>query len=145
MLQASKKLLQFVGRGRAATTAEGKAREPGARGAREASIATAADVPVSRYDALTPDEVLVHLSDLTPAALAKLRDHEHTHQNRAPVLAAIDARLHTEPWPGYDTMDVDAVRGGLDGAGAEQLAAVLAYERAHQNRAGVLLATQQHS
>jgi hypothetical protein len=138
MRQPSSKLLQFIGRGRTATTDK-----PGAGRAR--SVATAADVPVSRYDALTTEEVLVHLSDLTPAALAKLRDHEHTHQNRAPVLAGIDARQHSEPWPGYDAMDVDAVRAGLDGAGPDQLAAVLAYERAHQNRAGVLLATQQHT
>lgn len=96
-----------------------------------------------RYDTLTVAEVLAHLSELTPAALAKVGDHERAHQNRAPVLADIDALLGREPWPGYDALDVSGVRAGLDHAGGERLATVLAYERAHRNRAGVVLATQQ--
>jgi hypothetical protein len=95
------------------------------------------------YDALTADEVLGHLDAVTQADLAKLRAHERTHQNRADVLAGIDARLG-EPWPGYDALDVSGVRSALDDAGDDELVTVLAYERSHRTRAEVLLAAQQH-
>ena len=136
MSQSKAKFLQYLGRGKAATTAEAKAAEPSAREAR------AAEAP-SGYDRLTAEQVLDHLGELTPAALAKLGDHERAHQNRPAVLAGIDALLGHEPWPGYDELDVTGVRSGLDGAGRERLATVLAYERANKNRAGVLLAAQQ--
>ncbi len=97
------------------------------------------------YDALTVKEVLAHLNELTPADLATLGAHERAHQNRVTVLADVDARLGNEPWPGYDGLDVPGVRFGLDGAGRDRLVTVLAYELAHKNRAGVVLAAQQRS
>jgi hypothetical protein len=127
--QSMKKFLQFGGRGPAAAPA---AAEPPARHS------------AGGYDGLAIEEILSHLADLPAADLAKLGDHERTHQNRAPVLARIDALLDNEPWPGYDELDVTGVRSGLSAAGPERLATVLAYERAHKNRAGVVLATQQH-
>jgi hypothetical protein len=102
--------------------------------------------PAARgYDALSVEEVLGHLDKLKPDVLAKLRVHERAHQDRATVLARIDVLLDSEPWPGYDALDVDGVRSVLDEADRERLATVLAYERAHQNRAGVVLAAQQHA
>jgi hypothetical protein len=97
----------------------------------------------ARYDELTVDEVLKRLHELGPADLASLGHHERAHRNRAALLAHIDALLGNEPWPGYDALDVDGVRFGLDGAGHDDLLVVLAYERAHRNRAGVVLAAQQ--
>ena len=138
----TKKLLRYLGRDTAATTAEANAREPAAREAREASR-TAVAAPDTRYDALTVEEVLARLGELTPTGLAKLDRHERGHQNRPAVLAGIQARQNTEPWPGYDELDVPAVRSGLEAADRERLDIVLAYERAHRNRAGVLLAAQQ--
>ena len=137
MSQSKGKFRQFLGRGKAATTAEAMAREPAAR--REARAAAAP----TAYDGLTEEDVLAHLGELTPAALAKLGDHERAHQNRGEVLAGIEARLDHEPWPGYDDLDVTGVRSGLD-AGRQRLDTVLAYERAHKNRAEILLAAQQH-
>jgi hypothetical protein len=137
MSQSKGKFRQFLGRGKAATTAEAMAREPDAR--RE--VRTAATP--SAYDGLTTEHVLAHLDELTPAALAKLGDHERANQNRGAVLAGIEARLSHEPWPGYDELDVTGVRSGLE-ADRERLDTVLAYERAHKNRAEVLLAAQQH-
>ncbi|WP_028066035.1 hypothetical protein [Solirubrobacter soli] len=99
---------------------------------------------MTRYDQLSVEQVRGHLRTLSPTALATLGDYERGHQNRGPIVADIDALLGKEPWPGYDALDVDGVRFGLDGAGPERLEAVLAYEQVHQNRAGVLLATQQH-
>ena len=126
MTQSTKKFLKHLGRDRAATPTETPARDP-----------------VSRYDALTVEEVLANLAKLPPADLTKLAHHERGHQNRPAVLARIDALLDHEPWPGYDALDVPDVRSGLNDASREQLATVLAYERAHKNRAGVLLAAQQ--
>jgi hypothetical protein len=126
-----RKLLHFIGRD-----------APGAPGD---VAAPAPERPDNRYDALTVDEVLAHLDKLKPDVLAKLRVHEHAHQNRATVLARIDVLLDSEPWLGYDALDVDGVRSVLDEADGERLATVLAYERAHQNRAGIVLAAQQHS
>jgi hypothetical protein len=76
-------------------------------------------------------------------AVAELGDYERAHQNRVAVVSEIDARLGIAPWPGYDELDVDGVRFGLDGARRDRFVAVLAYERAHRNRAGVVLAAQQ--
>ena len=58
------------------------------------------------------------------------------------MLAGIEARLGHEPWPGYDELDVTGVRSGLD-EGRQRPDTVLAYERAHKNRAEILLAAQQ--
>ncbi len=134
MSKSRKKLLRYVGRGTAATTGEAETRAP----------APAAGLPATGYDALPVEAVLAHLGELTPAGLAKLADHERAHQNRPAVLSGIGALLNHEPWPGYDALDVDGVRSGLTEVGHEHFANVLAYERAHRNRAGVLLATQQH-
>lgn len=97
----------------------------------------------NRYDALSVAEVLAHLDELTPVDLAALGEHERAHRNRIAVLAHVDARLDNEPWPGYDALDVDGVRFGLEGAGRDRFVTVLAYEQTHRNRAGVLLAAQQ--
>lgn len=144
MTQSIQKLRRYIGRATAATTAEAKAREPAARGARGAARTAAAGLPDTRYDALTVEEVLARLGDLTPTGLATLDRHERAHQNRPAVLARIRALSDTEPWPGYDDLDVAGVRSALVAADRQRLDIVLAYERAHQNRAGVLLAAQQN-
>ena len=143
MSQSTQRLRRYLRRDTAATTAEAKAREPAARGAREASRAVGSGRSDTRYDALTVEQVLAHLGELTPAGLAKLDRHERANQDRPAVRARIDALLDTEPWPGYDELDVPALRTALDTADRERLDSVLEYERAHQNRAGVLLAAQQ--
>jgi hypothetical protein len=114
------------------------------RTSRTVAVAEPARGRPAGYDALSAEEVRGHLRALSPADLAALGEHERTHQNRGAIIADIDALLGVEPWPGYDALDVDGVRFGLDGAGRERVAAVLAYERAHQNRAEVVLAAQQH-
>ena len=137
MRRSANWLARFVGRRSGDSAA--RTHETAAR--REAGEAP--DLPAGRYDTLTVDEVLSHLPELAPVDLATLGEHERTHQNRLLVLAHVDARLGNEPWPGYDALDVDGVRFGLEGARRDRFVMVLAYEQAHRNRAGVVLAAQQ--
>jgi hypothetical protein len=46
-----------------------------------------------------------------------------------------------EPWAGYDAMELDEVLGRLGDASEAELAIVRLYERQHENRQAVLLAT----
>jgi|GEM_PF-5947960 hypothetical protein len=117
---------------------------PGILPSREDRHATP-DVAAARYDKLSIEQLLAHLDELKPADLTRLGDYERAHRNRVTLVAQIDARLGHEPWPGYDALDVDGVRFGLDGADGDRFVRVLAYELAHRNRAGVVLAAQQTS
>ena len=47
----------------------------------------------------------------------------------------------TEPWPGYDDMGLEAVLTRLQTSSEVELAVVRAYEREHEARQAVLLAT----
>ena len=49
--------------------------------------------PIIGYDELTAAQVLVRLTDLTPAELRKVRDHERRTAERKSVLGAIEKRL----------------------------------------------------
>ena len=49
--------------------------------------------PVLGYDDLSAAKVVERLTDLTPAQLRKVRDHERRHANRKTVLDAIESKL----------------------------------------------------
>jgi polyhydroxyalkanoate synthesis regulator phasin len=49
--------------------------------------------PILGYDDLTAAQIADRLSDLTPAQLRKVRDHERRHANRKSVLTALDRAL----------------------------------------------------
>jgi hypothetical protein len=49
--------------------------------------------PITGYDDLTAAQVQTRLSDLTPAQLRKVRDHERRNANRKTVLKAIETKL----------------------------------------------------
>src|SRR3954447_18966664 len=52
-----------------------------------------ANFPITAYDELTAAQVQGRLSDLTPAQLRKVRDHERRNANRKSVLNAIEQKL----------------------------------------------------
>ena len=135
MRRSAKQLLHSLGR-RRPTGAVTPAPRP-------VAASSAVEPPIARYDRLSVAAVLAQLGELPTKELIKLGQHERTHQNRVAVVADIDARLGNEPWPGYDELDTDGVRFGLDGAHEDRFVTVLAYERLHRNRAGVVLAAQQ--
>jgi ferritin-like metal-binding protein YciE len=113
-----------------------------AEGQLKGAVASADDLAIPRYDALTADEILSRLAELSQIELGRLDSYERRNQNRATVLNRIDTLRADEPWPGYDELtaaEVQAVLGEGDDARAGE---VLGYERAHKNRAGVMRAAE---
>ncbi len=49
--------------------------------------------PISGYDDLTAAQVKTRLTDLSPAELRKVRDHERRNANRKSILAAVEKQL----------------------------------------------------
>jgi ferritin-like metal-binding protein YciE len=136
----------------AATSAKRTARQarkvPGvarAEGQVKGAVASESDLAISRYDALTADEIIGRLTGLSQVDLAKVAAYERKHQSRSTVLGRIDALQGKEPWPGYDELTADEVRAVLAEADDDRVSAVRSYERSHKNRAGVLKATEREA
>jgi ferritin-like metal-binding protein YciE len=120
---------------RTARSAPGAARAEGtARGA----VASAGDLPIARYDALTADEVVAKLRDLSQVELAKVETYERRHEDRTTVIERIQTLRTREPWPGYDELTVEEITTALGKGTDTRARAARDYERAHKNRAGVL-------
>ncbi len=103
----------------------------------EGAVASQEDLAIARYDSLTAEEIVSELPELSQIELAKLESYERKHDKRTTVLSRITALRHEEPWPGYDELTVAEIEAVLS-EGDEQHTDVVAYERAHKNRAGVL-------
>jgi ferritin-like metal-binding protein YciE len=130
------------GAAKAARTAR---RAPGgtrATGAARGAVAREQDLPIARYDSLNADEVVRRLPELSQADLAKVEAYERKKENRTTVLERIASLRASEPWPGYDELNVDELQKRLSGADEGRAKAVREYERAHKNRASVIEATE---
>jgi ferritin-like metal-binding protein YciE len=106
------------------------------------AVASAEDLAIARYDALTAEEIVGRLTELSQIDLAKVDAYERKHENRTTILSRITSLRGNEPWPGYDELNVDAIRSALADGDDERVARVRSYERAHKNRAGVLTAAE---
>jgi ferritin-like metal-binding protein YciE len=130
---------------RAKRTARQGRKVPGvarAEGRVKGATASQEDLAIARYDALTAEEIVGRLADLSQIELAKVAAYEGRNQNRSTVLGRIDSLQAAEPWPGYDELTVDEVRTALAAGTHDRAQEVRAYERAHKNRAGVLEAAE---
>jgi len=116
-----------------------------AEGVAKGAVASAQDLPISRYDDLTAEEIVDKLATLSQIDLAKVDAYERKHQDRTTVTGRIASLRGNEPWPGYDEQTAAEVQGALDGADDERVREVRSYERAHKNRAGVLKATERQA
>ncbi|HUN79329.1 MAG TPA: DUF892 family protein [Solirubrobacteraceae bacterium] len=127
---------------RARRTARNARRVPGvasAEGQLKGAVASADDLAIADYEQLTASEIVERLPGLSQIELAKIDSYERRHQDRATVLGKLGSLRADEPWPGYDELTVEQVREVLDRGDDEGLAKeVLAYERAHKDRAGVV-------
>jgi polyhydroxyalkanoate synthesis regulator phasin len=63
------------------------------RARRRVSAGGGGSFPISDYDDLTAAQITKRLTDLTPAQLRKVRDHERRHGARKSVLAAVERKL----------------------------------------------------
>jgi hypothetical protein len=108
-------------------------------------VASEQDLAIGRYDALTAEEVIGRLAELSQVDLAKVAAYERKHQKRSTVLGRVDSLQATEPWPGYDELTADEVRAVLAEGDDDRAKEVRAYERAHKNRAGVMKAAERQA
>ena len=130
---------------RAKRTARQARKVPGvarAEGELKGAVAFEGDLPIARYDALTADEIIGRLADLSQIDLGKIDAYERRHQNRSGVLSRIDTLRGDEPWPGYDELTAAEVQAVLSEGDDERAQQVRTYERSHKSRAGVLKATE---
>ncbi len=116
-----------------------------AEGQIKGAVASEEDLAIPRYDSLTAQEIINKLPELSQIDLAKVDSYERKNDNRATVLSRITALRRAEPWPGYDELTVAEIEAVL-GEGDEQRAKdVVAYERSHKNRTGVLKNAQRET
>jgi ferritin-like metal-binding protein YciE len=107
------------------------------------AVASERDLPITRYDKLTADEIAGKLSDLSQIDLAKVDAYERKNQNRTTILSRVTTLRGNEPWAGYDELTAEDVQAVLSEGDADRAQQVRAYERSHKNRAGVLKAAEQ--
>jgi ferritin-like metal-binding protein YciE len=106
------------------------------------AVAGEGDLAIARYDALTADEVIARLAELSQIDLAKVDAYERKNQNRRTVTSRISSLRGDEPWAGYDELTASEVQAVLAEGDDERAQQVRDYERAHKNRAGVLRASE---
>jgi ferritin-like metal-binding protein YciE len=117
-----------------------------AEGQVKGAVASEGDLAIARYDALTAEEIIARLSELSQIELAKIDSYERKNQNRVTVLGRITSLRGDEPWPGYDELTAHEVRAALGDGDEEHANETRSYERAHKNRQTVLQATErEHS
>jgi ferritin-like metal-binding protein YciE len=113
-----------------------------AEGRAKGAVASEQDLAIARYDALTAEEIVGRLADLSQIELAKVAAYERKNQNRSTVLNRVDSLQGDEPWPGYDELTAEEVRAVLAESDDDRARDVRDYERAHKSRAGVLRAAE---
>ena len=99
------------------------------------AVASEGDLAIARYDALTAEEIIARLSELSQIELAKIDSYERKNQNRVTVLGRITSLRGDEPWPGYDELTADEVQAVLAEGDEDRVNQTRSYERAHKNRA----------
>ena len=135
-------------RRRAKRTARQARKIPGVaqvEGQLKGAVASEEDLAIARYDSLTAEEIVHKLPELSQIDLAKIDSYERKHDNRTTVLSRISALRRAEPWPGYDELTVAEIEAVLDEGDEQHTKDVVAYERAHKNRAGVLKAAERET
>ncbi len=111
-------------------------------GAVKGAVASEGDLAIARYDSLTVEEINGRLASLSQIDLAKVDAYERKHQNRSTVTERISTLQADEPWAGYDELTVSEVQAVLSEGDDDRAQQILAYERDHKNRAGVLNAAE---
>ena len=133
---------------RAKRTARQARKVPGVaqvEGQIKGAVASEEDLAIARYDSLTAEEILSKLPELSQIDLAKVDAYERKNDNRTTVLSRVSALRRQEPWPGYDELTVAEIEAVLGEGDEQRTKDVVAYERAHKNRAGVLRSAERET
>ena len=113
-----------------------------ARRAVTGALTTESDLPIAEYDRQTAEDIVSRLRGFTQRELLQIDAYERKHQNRSTITDKIDSLRGDEPWPGYDEQGVDGIAHALREVSTDTARRVRDYERAHQERTGVLEATE---
>lgn len=116
-----------------------------AEGAVTGAIATEHDLPIADYDKQTADDIASQLKRFSQRELRMIGAYELKHANRATITDRIAKLTGEEPWAGYDEQSVDAITTALADTDTATARKVLAYERDHKHRAGVLNTADRHA
>ena len=101
---------------RAKRTARQARKVPGvaqAEGQIKGAVASEGDLAIARYDALTAEEIIGRLAELSQIDLAKIDSYERKNQNRTTILSRITTLRGNEPWAGYDELTAAEVQAVL--------------------------------
>ena len=109
-----------------------------AEGALTGAVATEQDLPIADYGKLTADEIASKLKGLSQRDLRTIDAYERKHADRATITDRVAKLSGEEPWSGYDEESVESISRRLSDADDRAARDVLAYERAHKDRAGVV-------
>jgi ferritin-like metal-binding protein YciE len=109
-----------------------------AEGQVKGALASEGDLAISGYRKLTAAEIVEKLAHLSQVELAKVDSYERKNDNRTTILSRITSLRGDEPWPGYDELSVEEIRGVLDEGNEGRAKLVRSYERSHKNRTGVI-------
>ena len=113
-----------------------------AEGQIKGAVASEEDLAIVRYDALTAEEIIGRLPELSQIDLAKIQAYERKNQDRTTILSRVTSLQGDEPWAGYDELTAAEVIAVLSEGDEDRSKDVRSYERAHKNRAGVLKAAE---
>jgi SpoVK/Ycf46/Vps4 family AAA+-type ATPase len=109
-----------------------------AEGAVTGALATEQDLPITGYDKQSAADIESKLRGFSQRELRMIDAYERKHQNRATITDKIAKLTGDEPWSGYDEQSVDAITTALKDADAQTAQQVMAYERDHKGRVGVI-------
>ena len=109
-----------------------------AEGALTGAVATERDLPIADYGKLTANEIASKLKGLSQRDLRTIDAYERKHADRATITDRIAKLSGEEPWSGYDEASVESITRRLSDADDHAARDVLAYERDHKDRAGVI-------
>jgi hypothetical protein len=109
----------------------------GDRGPADAGAPGDGSLPIANYDGIDVKQLKRSLSVLAQVDLAVIERYERSHQARPVVLNRLRWLRGSEPMPGYDALDSEAIVAALSGADAATLKAVRGYERRHRDRGEV--------
>jgi hypothetical protein len=109
------------------------------------AVATEQDLPMADYDRQTAQDIAAKLNGFSQRELRMIGAYEAKRENRATITDRIAKLTGDEPWSGYDEQSVDAITAALTDADRETARPVLAYERDHKDRSGVIDAANRHS